>query len=127
MGQVIKVSCKKCEKSKELFIGGGMSDCEFDAIVSALSDEQKQKLIKARENNGSDFSVSRTAAICQGCGCFYTVSEVTYTELGRKKSESSRCPSCNSAKKREIDIDNNKTKCTECNTPIDVEVIGLWD
>lgn len=125
MGQVVKVSCKKCEKSKELFIGGGMTDCDFDTIISDLSEEQKQKLIRAKDNKATDFSVSRTACMCQSCGCFYTLCEVNYIESRRKKSESSRCPSCNSAKKKVIG--NGKVKCTECNTPIDIEPIGLWD
>ncbi len=127
MGQVVKVSCAKCGKSKKLFIGGGFSDCDFDVIIAVMSDIQKESLTKAIENGATDFSISRYASICQSCHNFYTAEKVTYL-LGRKeKAEWSCCPDCGSVKKKLIDIETKTTKCTHCGDLIETELIGLWD
>lgn len=126
MGQIVRVSCEKCDKSEELYIGGGFSDCNFETVISGMSNLQKDNLREAKHLGAVRFSINRVPCICQSCNSFYTANKVSYILEGEKKIIWSRCPSCSSFKKKIISTDN-KSACTVCGQPIKVEEIGLWD
>ena len=87
---------------------------------------QKDNLREAKHLGAVRFSINRVPCICQSCNSFYTANKVSYILDGEKKIIWSRCPSCNSFKKKIISTDN-KSVCTVCGQPIKVEEIGLWD
>ncbi|MBQ8790503.1 MAG: hypothetical protein IJZ51_04245 [Ruminiclostridium sp.] len=126
MGQIVRVSCEGCGKSEELHIGGGMMDCDFDSIISGMSDQQKDNLREAMHLGAKDFSINRHPCQCQSCGSFYTGSKVSFFLDGEKKAVWSRCPSCTSFKRRLLNKEGT-TPCSECGEKVNVQMLGFWD
>jgi hypothetical protein len=126
MGQIVKVSCEKCGKSKELCIGGGLSDCDFDVVISGLSEAQKEKMTEAKSLGAKRFSVSRIPCVCQVCGQFYAASMVNCIFEGKKRTVWSKCPACVSSKRSTISMENDTT-CPVCGEAIIACYTGLWD
>lgn len=126
MGQIVRLSCTECDRSGELKIGGGIADCDFDVIISGMSQLQKENLTEVMHEGARGFTVNRAPCMCQICGSFYAGNKVTYFFEGEKKIAWSKCPSCGSFKKKIINKDN-MSSCTKCKGTITIEEIGFWD
>ncbi len=128
MGQIVKVTCTACGKSGELKIGGGKADCDFDVIISGMSELQKENLTEMMHEGARGFTVNRAPCMCQTCGSYYAGNKVSYFFEGEKKIAWSKCPSCGSFKKKIINKDN-MTPCIDrkCKGTITLEQTGLWD
>lgn len=130
MGQIVRAKCKECEYSAKLFIGGGLSDCEFEAVITPFSDEQKNELTQIRDKGADDFSVQRHPCTCNSCG---TIFACTVLNLGSdypsamKQTFYTGCPECGSEDIRIYSIGKTEEHCPECGGSVVFSTEGFWD
>lgn len=130
MGQIIRAKCTECEYSARLFIGGGFSDCEFEAVVTPFSDEQKNELTLIKDKGIDDFSVQRRPCTCNSCGTIFscTVLHCNSDPLTvGKQTFYTDCPKCSSNDIRIYSIGETEERCPECGASVVFSAEGFWD
>ena len=128
MGRIQQVQCTACGYQKDLYIGGGLADCSFDTVCSALS-EEKQRMIQKDATKGiSSFSIDRVPCRCRMCHTFFARPVVTYTVRGRVKTIEGKCPVCGGLKCDELSgADAVPGGCPDCGKDVLLRGIGHWD
>lgn len=126
MGQIIQLHCPQCGLKKELFVGGGMRDCELKTILNVLPEEEKEMLKAAARYGANQFSVTRKPYVCNSCGIIYALPVVSYNIKGICQEIYGVCPNCNT----EGSIKRNGNTipcCPDCGTEMTLQEIGHWD
>lgn len=126
VGKIIQVRCTKCGFEKELFAGGGISDCKLKTILDAL-DKDKQKALADEINHGAKHvSITRQLCVCGSCSTVQVIPIVTYSMDGVTKTITGNCPHCGKAGD-DLQKETNSGRCPECGAPVTVQQGGHWD
>ena len=125
MGQIVRAKCTACAFEKDLFIGGGMRDCNLDVITSPLPENVREIVEKAVKGGMGRASIERRACVCSSCGELNAVSVVSYSGGGIERDFYSACPKCGGISYTEIE--NGKTACPDCGAAITLAPAGHWD
>lgn len=126
MGQIIQVHCEQCGFEKDIFVGGGMLDCELKTIHDALPEDGQRMFAVAASYGASQFSLTRKLCACESCGTIYALPIVSYTLKGIRQELYGVCPQCGAAisgkyKEREI------LHCPDCKGEMTQQQVGYWD
>lgn len=125
MGQIIQVQCTKCDYQKELFIGGGLMDCELKTILAALPAEGQRVLSGAVNYGASQFSVTRKISRCNSCGEVYALPVVSYMLKNLSQELYGVCPECGAAGKAGKNV--GLPCCPSCGGEMTQRKTGHWD
>ena len=129
MGQIIRLSCKKCGFMKELPVGAGLMSIDPEAVASDLDiGEAKEWRKLHRDNKVRFFDARKKALYCEHCkdvlsqtvvtGCLTDGSEINF---------GGKCRICG-RKLQEMNIEAHRISCPICNgKDMHPEEIGLWD
>ncbi len=125
MGQIVRITCSKCGFEKDIFSGGGRNDCNMDAILMALPDDEKQMLVDASEQGATKIVIDRKPCECRLCGEIYAAPVVTYTLMEAVCEIRGRCPNC--GKQSQTPQINPPEKCPKCGDNVSLNFVGHWD
>ena len=126
MGTILKVSCSKCDYTKDLYCGCGISGCNINMIQNRFSDKIFSEFQDYKNNNMiSTYIMTNEICYCPDCKEIKTVAVLTYT---LKNSEIikrvSTCSNCGGS----VEFLNHDTlSCPKCGTPLEKEDCGMWD
>lgn len=126
MGEIIQVHCAQCGFNKELFIGGGLLDCEWKTILDALPQDGKRMLSAAAGYGANQFGITRRISVCDSCGAVYALPVVSYNIKGLDQELYGICPQCSapgSGKRRNSKI----LPCPDCGNELTQQETGHWD
>ncbi|MEZ3469466.1 MAG: hypothetical protein K1W40_13980 [Schaedlerella sp.] len=126
MGQIIQLHCRQCGFEKELFVGGGMLDCELKTILSVLPEEGKRMLAAAANFGADQFSVTRKLCVCASCGAIYALPVVSYNIKGVSQEIYGVCPECGVAGSMNWN-ENQVLSCPKCGSGMTQQETGHWD
>ena len=121
MGTIMTVECNNCEFEKELYIGVGKSDCNFETIMASLPEAEQQILSEAAQHGATRISIDRIPCSCTSCGEIYVIPIVSYFINGEEHSICGACPSCH-----QKDF-STLSYCPGCSSELSVRKTGLWD
>lgn len=125
LGQIIQVHCAQCGFEKNIFVGGGLLDCELKTIFTALPEDGQDMLIAAANYGVNQFSITRKLSVCDSCGTVYALPVVTYTLNGIHQEIYGACPQCGMAgnewQQKEI------FPCPDCGSQMTLIEAGHWD
>lgn len=132
MGTMMLAQCKKCNFSKQLFLGGGLKDCEMKTLSSVVPKKKywQFKAALATMPPGG-FAIDRKAGICKKCKTLCTAPIVRFRrEDGSTARElTGVCPDCES----EIDfflvpeLEDCRINCPDCGADLSFQTNGNWD
>ena len=125
MGQIVRAKCTACAFEKDLFVGGGMRDCNLDVITSSVPENVREIVEKAVKGGMGRASIERRACVCRSCGELSAVSIVSYSGGGIEKEFWAACPRCGGISYTEIE--NGKTACPDCGAAVTLAPAGHWD
>ncbi len=97
MGQIVQAQCEKCGFQKEILVGGGLRDCEWETILGVLPEEGKRALERAVQDGAKQVSVTRRIYACPSCKMVYALPVVSYTMNDRRQELYGFCPQCGKA------------------------------
>lgn len=126
MGQIIQLHCTQCGFDKELFVGGGLLDCELKTMIDVLPQDGRRMLSAAAEHGANQFSITRRLCVCDSCGAIYALPVVSYNMKGLYQELYGLCPQCGAA-------GNGKWKesetlaCPDCGNELTRQEKGHWD
>lgn len=126
MGQIIQLHCLQCGFEKELFVGGGMLDCELKTIHKVLPEKGKRMLAAAASYGADQFSITRKLCVCDSCGAIYALPVVSYNMKGISQELCGLCPNCGA----EGNLKWNKDEvppCPNCGSGMTQQETGRWD
>lgn len=125
MGQIIQVHCTHCGFEKNIFVGGGLLDCELETIFTALPEDGQDMLIAAANDGVRQFSITRKLSVCDSCGAVYALPIVSYSLDGIQHELYGICPQCgmtgNEWNQNEI------LPCPDCGSEMTWKQAGHWD
>ncbi|MBQ5320030.1 MAG: hypothetical protein J6K17_13120 [Oscillospiraceae bacterium] len=121
MGKILRAACSECGFEKDIFEGGGINDCNLDAILTELSENGQKILYEAVQNGAVQISINRIPCSCVSCGNIYAIPIVNYTLNGNTHTVSGQCPECNEEKYA------SAINCPNCKKIITLEETGIWD
>lgn len=129
MGQVLNVNCTKCDYHQELFVGGGLQDCEEKTILSALPEETQTQLSQTLTQGATELRIDRLPCVCGACGTFYAVPVVTYEWKGKHDEVYGICPKCGAKEQKLFSPDAEKIneRCPVCGAEVSLTEAGHWD
>lgn len=124
MGSILKALCSKCGYQTELFIGGGLADCERETAIAAVHNDKEAAAVKESEW----FQIKRSAAFCVRCKKLVVATDVTYqqTENGQEMHVWGGCPDC-SGLITLIPQDAREVPCPKCGESLTLDLVGRWD
>ncbi len=128
MGELLQAKCENCDYRQQLFIGGGLADCDRDAIAKSLPEKQRYLMEAGAVRKAEQLSVTRLPARCPNCGRIFEQAVVSYVHSGRPGTLRGWCPDCGS--NNAVDLTGQKTAknaCPKCGGNITLETAGLWD
>lgn len=68
MGKIIKISCPKCNLTKELYLGQGMFDYNLEKVLTYLPEEEALQINQMFLNKSiKSFEFKRYLSICPKC------------------------------------------------------------
>ena len=128
MGEIIRISCEKCDFEKKIKMGAGMMSIRADVVEQNLHGkdlEQWQGIL--REKKVRFFSWEYEPALCDICNelqsCFVVKID---TIEGKKICLGRKCKICQN-EAREI-LQSDDIKCPNCGQAgINSLLIGNWD
>ena len=126
MGQIIQIHCEQCGFEQNIFVGGGLLDCEWKTIVSALSEDGQRMLVAAANYGANQFSITRKLCVCNSCGTIYALPIVSYHLKGLHQELYGVCPQCGAADNGEWN-ENEVLSCPDCGSEITQYQVGHWD
>ena len=127
MGQIIRAQCVSCDYCKNLFVGGGRSDCDAETLLNALPEPERETLAAALAR-GASAAIARRGVQCTRCRSLYSLPVVEYAEEGRKETLYGRCPRCGGAAYMDLGGRNRLVKrCPECGGDLTLTLDGHWD
>lgn len=126
MGKIIRLHCPQCGYEKELFVGGGMLDCELKTILNVLPEEGKRMLAAAANYGANQFSVTRKFCVCDSCGTIYALPVVSYNMKGICQEIYGVCPNCGAEGNTRWN-ENQVPPCPDCGGEMTQRETGHWD
>ena len=127
MGNMIKISCKKCSASWNVKTGMGMLHCSLEYCLSDFSKDIADEIKKNFEGQDMPhFTFSYETAVCNKCGKM--VSVAVLEDLDTSKKYTAACPSCGNNDVNIIGNNITTCKCPKCgHLRLSSELTGLWD
>ena len=126
MGDIYKTTCPKCNYQKSFFLGGGLTACDPNAIISEFSPELTKAFFTAFENKTlTGFNFSRKLGFCPNCHDYFETPTLHF-ETSQKISStiSQYCPHCHN--KLRISTPTTIT-CPKCDESLSLALSGHWD
>lgn len=125
MGQIIQVRCETCGFQKDVFVGGGLRDCEWETVLETLPEEGKHALRQAVHDGAGQVFVTRKLYACPSCKAVYALPVVSYTLEGRTQELYGNCPRCGSS--GGSPEEGAVIHCPGCGGELALRHTGNWD
>ncbi|MBQ2830402.1 MAG: hypothetical protein IJF15_05200 [Oscillospiraceae bacterium] len=126
MGQIMRAKCTACTFEKDLFVGGGMRDCNLDVILSPLPENVREIVEKAVRGGAGRAVIERPLCVCGSCGTICAPTAVTFTSPSFSRTFYSVCDGCGASGYIQIGEDETAA-CPACGTALSIEPVGHWD
>lgn len=124
MGEILRVTCPKCGYGAELFVGGGLADCNQETALAIGGNDKG--LAEALQKNAR-FEIGRNVARCSSCRKFIVDASVKYWRAdGFRRRIGGVCPDCG-GKLSSVDLEAKRLPCPSCGGSVTVERTGRWD
>lgn len=131
MGQIINLTCGKCNKNIELMAGQGIKDNDLDRVLVFFDENTIGKIRQAIDSSKSSFwSFERKIALCRKTGDIKAVPVITVNTDADKKIPVAGCD-CGGD---HVFYDTEKIlegtvsiECPACKSPMSAEDAGMWD
>ncbi len=134
MGKIFELTCPECGYEKRVFVGGGLSDCNTETILSSFSEKYRRSLSDLIEKGISRLNIYRDLCKCSECGEFSAAVTVKFFYRGKLRGLRDACSVCGEAPERlEIissrDIESGilESSCPKCGSDVSIKNSGHWD
>lgn len=124
MGKIIRGRCFNCGYQAELFVGGGLRDCEMETALSVIPGNLSfEQVIRS----GARFEIERDIAVCHRCRKLLTIPYVTYWYPENEVHHvTSACPECGGLPTR-LGTTIKSVPCPVCGQDMKLLDDGHWD
>lgn len=124
MGTILKGVCENCGYQENVFIGGGMRDCD-PKIALAVTNNHPSLAAALKKN--ARFTIDRKLATCVRCKKFTVEIHVTYQEPDKpEQTIVMPCGACG-ARLSYLPRKGNHLSCPKCGRIVDFFPAGHWD
>ena len=128
LGMILQAQCTSCGFQKELLTGGGLADCSFDTVCSALSEEKQEQLKQAAAGGLTGLSIWRIPCRCRNCHTFYARPVVDYERKDGAGTIVGECPACASPEGDDLSgLEQVAGGCPKCGSDVLLKRQGHWD
>lgn len=132
MGIMMLAKCKKCNFTKQLFLGGGLKDCEMKTLSDVVPKKkywQFKAALAVMPPGG--FAIDRRVGICPKCKTLCSAPVVNFRDKDgiTVREITGLCPDC----ENEIDfisaqaLELGRVHCPVCSEGLNFQENGHWD
>lgn len=127
MGQIIRISCKKCESVWEVKTGMGMDHAFLENCLDDFDASEKDQIKSSlSQKEFPHFTFMYSAAVCNNCKKIISIAELEDLDISKKYTAA--CPDCGMSDVNIIDSNIGSCKCPKCgHYKLSSEISGLWD
>ena len=126
LGQIIRLHCQQCGFERELYVGGGLADSEWETIQNALPEKERHVLDAAVQAGASQIQVTRRLCVCGRCGAVYALPVVSCMLKGEQGVLYGVCPQCGAAGDPDWE-EEGAIPCPVCRSGLTKQQAGHWD